>query len=269
MKRLIYLFSLLASLSLTGCLENNKDGRLLIMLRDSPGDYEEVNVEVVGIQVNRQAKVAGGNPTTSGWIDLDAKEGVYNLLDLTDGAEVLIADGKLPAGDVKQVRLILGENNSVVVGGQSFPLTTPSAQLTGIKINVDVGVDVTLLEEINYYLQLDFEAAKSVVQSGASGKYILKPVVKAITVPKDGAIEGTVVPAELNVAVYAMIGEDTVATTYAVENNTQFLIAGLPEGDYNVVFDPGELSGYLADTISGVSVVLGEITDIGETVLVQ
>ncbi|MDH5602430.1 MAG: DUF4382 domain-containing protein [Cyclobacteriaceae bacterium] len=267
MKNLLILFFAITMSFMTGCIDSKYEGRFIIRLTDSPGDYEEVNIELVGIQANTQDKTPG-SVTESGWIDLDAIEGTYNLLDLTDGAEVLIADSKLPAGSIKQIRLILGENNTVVIDGQSHDLTTPSAQLTGLKINVDVGVDVTLLEGINYSLLLDFDAAKSVVKSGASGKYILKPVVKAVTQAKDGAIRGTVLPAEQNVAIYAMIGEDTLGTTYAIENNAEYFLGGLDAGTYNVVFDPGELSGYKADTIRNVTVVVGEITDIAETVLV-
>ena len=268
MKNLVTIFLAIVISFLTGCIDSKYEGRFIIRLTDSPGDYEEVNIELVGIQANAQEKTPGG-VTSSGWIDLEAIEGTYNLLDLTDRAEVLIADSKLPAGSLKQIRLILGENNSVVVNGQSHQLTTPSAQLTGLKINVDVGVDVTLLEGINYSLLLDFDAAKSIVKSGASGKYILKPVVKAITEAKDGAIRGTVVPAEQSVAIYAMIGEDTVGTTYAIENSADYFLGGLDAGTYNVVFDPGKLSGYKADTIKNVTVAIGEITDIAETVLEQ
>ena|SRR5665647_2021879 len=65
---------------------------------------------------------------------LNATEGVYNLLDLSNGISTLIATGDMQPGTVSQIRLILGSNNTVTVGGV-YPLFlnfTP-------KIKTDVG----------------------------------------------------------------------------------------------------------------------------------
>jgi hypothetical protein len=45
---------------------------------------------------------------------------VYDLLDLTGGVNVLLADQDILL-DFRQVRLILGDNNSVVKDGVSYP----------------------------------------------------------------------------------------------------------------------------------------------------
>ncbi len=256
MKRIIYV--LLASLVILGACNSSADeGRIIVRLTDSPGDYEAVNIDIVGVQVHRSMSNA-----ESGWIDLDVNAGVYNLLDLTDGVETVIADSRIPAGQISQLRLVLGDNNTVVVDGVEYDIITPSAAKSGLKLIVDE----SLLEGITYSLLLDFDAAKSIVKTG-SMKYILKPVIKTVTEARDGAIEGTVLPSDLSVAIYAMVEDDTLGTTFSIENSSSFFLGGLEGGTYDVVFDPGETSGYLPSTITGVEVNLGEITNVGETAL--
>ena len=93
---------------------------------------------------------------------------------LTGGLEAILADVELPAGNISQIRLILGENNSLTINGQTQNLTIPSGSQSGLKLNVNI----ELVEGITYKILLDFEAAKSVVEAGNSGIYNLKPVIR-------------------------------------------------------------------------------------------
>lgn len=253
------LFILMLAVGMVACNKSNDNGRIIVRLTDSPGDYETVNIDLVGVQIHRNL----GNQE-SGWIDLDVNAGVYDLLTLTDGVETVIADSYLPAGEISQLRLVLGDNNSVVVDGEEFPLVSPSGLQTGLKLLINE----TLLEGITYSVLLDFDAAKSIVITG-NQKYVLKPVIRTVTEARDGAVEGTVLPAELNVAIYAMQGEDTLGTTYAAENMAEWLLGGLEPGSYNIVFDPGDSTDYVADTVENVTVELGVVNNIGETTLSQ
>ncbi|MDH5599068.1 MAG: DUF4382 domain-containing protein [Cyclobacteriaceae bacterium] len=248
------------SLAFISCTDKANNGRIIVRLTDSPGDYEAVNVDIQGVQIHRQV----GN-SESGWIDLDVNAGIYNLLELTDGVETVIADSHIPSGAISQLRLILGPNNSVVINGVETPLQTPSAMQSGLKLLVNE----MLTEGITYSVLLDFDADKSVVRGGGAGVYNLKPVIRTVTEARDGAIEGTVLPASLNVAVYAMFDGDTLGTSYATENSANFFIGGLDAGNYDLVFDPGELSTFKADTIKNVSVAIGQITQAGEITLVE
>ena len=60
-------------------------------------------------------------------------------------------------------------------------LTTPSAQHSGLKLNVHA----ELTEGITYKILLDFDAARSIVKTG-SGAYNLKPVIRTITEATSG-----------------------------------------------------------------------------------
>lgn len=52
---------------------------------------------------------------------------------------------------------------------------------------------------------------------------------------------------------------DTLGTSYAIENVSDFIIGGLYPGTYPVVFDPGEMSTLRPLTVDGVEVIIGEI----------
>lgn len=255
MKKFLLLF--IAAAIMVSCGKTEDDARVVVRLTDSPGDYEKVNIDLTGVQVHRET----GN-MESGWISLDVNAGVYDLLTLTDGVETVIADSRIPAGEISQLRLVLGNNNSVVVDGEEFHLKTPSAMQSGLKLQVHE----TLLEGVTYSLLLDFDAAKSIVITG-NQQYILKPVIKTVTEARSGAVQGTVLPAELNVAIFAMNGEDTVGTTYVAADMSEYLLGGLEPGNYDLVFDPGDSTDYQLDTLKNVEVILGEVTVAGETIL--
>lgn len=245
--RLVLLASFL--FALTGCQNDDEKAKLVIRLTDSPGDYTKVNIDIQDIEVHGE----------NGWTSLpNVNDGVYNLLDFTDGRETVLTSTEYPAGRISQIRLILGPENSVEVDEDMYPMETPSAQQSGLKLSLNA----ELTPGITYAILLDFEAAKSIVTTG-NGKYILKPVIKVVSEAQDGAIEGKVIPAELNVAVFAISGQDTLGTSYVLPGSDDFFIGGLPAGVYTVSCDPGDLSGYQKVSKENIAVSLGEITSVG------
>lgn len=255
-----FLLTLISIFLFSGCIDDEQSARLRITLVDSPGDFDAVNVDIQGVSVHANAQAGDNDP---GWIEFDnSNVGVKNLLDYTGGTELTLVDTDFPAGRISQIRLLLGDENTVVVDGSTEQLVTPSAKKSGLKLLVNE----TLRAGVTYNFMLDFEAARSVVCTG-SGKFILKPVIKVKTDATKGAIKGSVIPAEENVAVYVINGEDTVSTTYASSGVAEFLATGIPEGQYMVSFDPGEESDYAGTSLENVDVSSDDVTDVGETEL--
>lgn len=247
MKKLAIFSSLLISALFFSC-EEEKNARIQVWLTDAPGDFQEVNVDLQSVEIHSSET---GNEV--GWTPLEVTPRVINLLDLANGEETLLGELDLPGGKLSQIRLKLGENNSVMVDNITHPLTTPSAQQSGLKVLINE----VLAEGITYKILLDFDAAKSVVHTG-SNAYILKPVIRAITEAQDGAIKGKIEPARL-VHISVMSGEEEIATT-ATNEDGEFLIQGLGAGTYLLVFDaPGDAPNVEEE----VSVTLGETTDVG------
>ncbi len=223
--------------------------QMKVRMTDAPGPYDEVNVEVIGVEVHTSAQ---------GWLQLSqVNSGVYNLLDLTNGIDTLIASGSLPSGKISQMRLILGSRNTVVINGNSFPLLTPSAQQSGLKLQIQK----ELLPDITYTVLLDFDASQSIVNTG-SGEYILKPVIRCITDGIDGAIRGTLSPGMV-ASVQAIYGASIIGTFSDSTGN--FTIKGLSSGTYDLRIVPP--APYNDTLIGGITVSNGQITNIGSIVL--
>ena len=259
-KALSYALILLIISVLSFCKdeESASSARLVVKMTDSPGDYQEVNVDIQGIEVN-----ISKNGDESGWLILNnINTGVYNLLELTNGVSVVLADEELPAGHISQMRLILGEDNSLKRNDVISELKTPSGQQSGLKLQIKAD----LIAGITYEVFLDFDAARSVVEAGNSGKFNLKPVIRTIVEAQDGAIQGIVLPLEASPAVFAIQGSDTLASTFT-DSSGAFLLGGLEAGSYTLGISPA--TPYIEQSIDNIQVNLGQITDIGTVQLSQ
>ena len=245
---------------LISCKKNGTgDGtaRLQIYLTDAPGDYEAVYIDVKDVQIN----VTGD--TANGWQSMQGVNAtVYDLLRLVNDDDTILADAQIPSGRLHQIRLVLGTENYVKIEGTSdlIKLETPSAQQSGLKLNVQY--DVT--DDRLYTILLDFDVAKSIVKTG-NGKYTLKPTIRAILNAVGGTVKGVVMPKDFQTAIYAVQGVDTVATTFTGINGG-YIIKGLPAGNYNVFYRPSDIN--FRDSLrTGISVMFNTTTRIDTTFL--
>lgn len=242
------------------CNDKDTEGsgmaRVQVSLVDAPADYDEVNVEIEEVAI----KSGDGEDN---WIVLDdAETGIFDLLELTNGNEVFLGEAMLPAGELSEIRLILGDDNTLVVDGQTLDLTIPSGSQSGLKVKVDADIE----GGVTYKLVLDFDAARSVVKAGNSGNYNLKPVVRAEMEALTGAIEGVIDPIDANAVIYA-IDVDTAASTYPASDGS-FLLRALGAGTYSVVVSPGESLDFDTLTMEDVSVTVGQVTKVDTLKLV-
>ncbi len=249
MKRILG-FGLL-SLVWLACSSEESKSTLQVRLTDSPADYQEVNIDVQGVEIHH----AEGKQTT-GWVQLNVKQGVYNILELTNGLDTLLGSAELPSGRISQIRLVLGPNNSIKLNDQMIALDVPSGQQSGLKVNVQTQMS----PGVKYVITLDFDAARSIVNRG-NGTFSLKPVIRALSEATSGAIKGNVTPVEAMPAVFAIAGTDTIATAFA-DSLGHFLLRAVPPGTYKVTFEPK--TGYMSKQVADVAVTLGSTTDMGE-----
>ncbi|HQY27912.1 MAG TPA: DUF4382 domain-containing protein [Burkholderiaceae bacterium] len=176
-------------------------GTLSVKLTDAPAcGYDNVWVTVTKVRVHRSDTASDTDP---GWSELvvtpdPGRDGRrIDLLSLQNGVLADLGQTALPAGRYSQVRLVLSEAqgaNQLVLTGDAtrtpISLDTPSAQQSGLKLKH--GFEVAAGTEVD--LVLDFDACKSIVKAGNSGKYNLKPVVSVFPVLV-GTIAGAVDPA--------------------------------------------------------------------------
>ncbi|MVT10087.1 DUF4382 domain-containing protein [Chitinophaga tropicalis] len=261
LKHIAYGLMLLSTtLFSTSCSKDNNSGksRLQVALTDDPGDYKAVYIDVQEVNVNYNES------DDNGWQALPGvKKGLYNLLTLVNDQDTVLADAEIASGTIKEIRLVLGDNNWVVTNeGDSIHLQTPSGQSSGVKLKINMSVT----EGILYKLLLDFDVAKSVHPAGDAGKYILKPVIRTVLEAQGGSIKGAVLPATLPTAVLVLNGTDTVASTYSGIGGG-YLLKGITAGTYSLHFIPTDtlLSSAVKD---GVVVETGKVTAV-DTLLLQ
>ncbi|WP_224484188.1 DUF4382 domain-containing protein [Robertkochia aurantiaca] len=248
-----------------GCSDDNDNGmggtaNLRVSLVDAPGDYDAVNIEVIDVLINYGDDEAEGEEDSedSGWQSIgEINSGVYDLLKLTGGVSAVLADNEVPTGELGQIRLLLGENNTVVMDGETFPLKTPSSQQSGLKINVNE----TLEAGFTYDIILDLDVDKSIiVEAGSSGNILLNPVIHASSVATSGKIQGSVTPFDFQVLA-SIEGEGVAIASYADENGV-FVLNGVPAGTYDVTLTPEASSGYAEAVVEGVVVENGVVTEL-------
>jgi len=257
MKRTLFALTLVAAALFAACSKNdandtNGNAKIRMHLTDGPGDYDAIYLDIQSVELT----TSGGGPVTL----TPVRPGVYELLQFRNGLDTLLMEANIPAGTIQQMRLKLGSNNSIVVDGQAFPLSTPSGQQSGIKLNLNQ----TFAAGGAYDIWIDFDAAKSIVQTG-NGQYKLKPVIRAYSAQTDGRIRGYVFPFASLTTVYAISTADTFS---AIPDPVTgyFRISGLQSGSYNVWFD-ADAPGYQDQFLSNVMVSYGMETDLDTTII--
>ena len=221
--------------------DSNNTARVQLKLVDAPGDYLEVNVVIVDIQYNNSDNEAG-------WTSFGEPKDYPINVDLTTliaGNSLLLADQIVPSGMLKQIRLVLGDGNTLKIEGmdgqdEMMALSTPSAMQSGLKLNMNTTLDAGF----SYTFILDWDVQKSIVMTG-SGMYNLKPVIRVNAEVNSGSIGGNVSGEFLvdglsvvNNLENAIVEVYTTGDVFVTESETNaegnFLIQGLAAGDYKL-----------------------------------
>ena len=257
-----FILSIVSLPVLISCKKNSTgDGnaRLKVYLTDDPGDYEAVYIDVKDVQINVT------DDASSGWQSLQGvNANTYDLLKLVNDDDTLLADANIASGKLHQMRLVLGTENYVKIQGTTelIKLETPSAQQSGLKLNIQQDIQ----EGILYTITLDFDVSKSIVKTG-NNKYMLKPTIRTILNAVGGTIKGIVMPKDFQSAIYAVQGADTVASTFT-DNGGGYMLRGLPAGTYGVFYKPSDVL-YKDSLRTNISVQFNTVTTIDTTFLHQ
>lgn len=233
-------------------------GTMRLSLTDAPAcGYDNVFVTVEKVRVH-QSSSAGDND--SGWSEvvLAAPQRV-DLLTLTNGTLLPLGQTELPVGTYTQMRLVLGRtpppgspvgtlaNSIKPTGGAETPLTTPSGQQSGLKMNVNITVPAGQVADF----AIDFDACKSFVKAGNSGQYLIKPVLTVIPILSSAGqrVVGFVDPllATANTVVSAQSGGAPMKATFP-DAAGRFTLYPVPVGNYDlVVTAAGRVTAVMTD----------------------
>lgn len=258
-----------------GCTLSQGEGTLKLNLSDAPIDAS--NVKGVYITINEIQYNLNGE-----WRTFEEFNGpkAYNLLELSGDNFTLLGDLTLPAGHYTQIRFMLdipeyGTNPSnpgcyiLYTDDTKDALFVPSGGETGYKATGEFTVPVNGTVEVT----ADFDIRKSVVKAGASGIYILKPVIRLIVNDEAGKITGTITNNSNYSDIIIFAYEDgtwsatkdddpadgesrfpNAVTSGAMDTEEKYVLALLAAGTYDLV-----IAGYTDDTFGE---VLGFKSDI-------
>ncbi|MDP2065341.1 MAG: DUF4382 domain-containing protein [Hydrogenophaga sp.] len=243
-------------------------GSLRFAVTDAPAcGYDQVNVTLQKVRVHQSATAADGD---TGWSEVVlTPEKRVDLLTLTNGVLEELGQTSLPAGKYTQLRLVLADNtsaaplaNSVVpTGGAETALDTPSAAQSGLKLNVDIDVPAGQLADF----VIDFDACKSVVPRGNSGRFNLKPVIRVIPRLTDAGLRvvGYVAPAIANTGtqVSLQLNGTPVKATLPDASGT-FVLYPVPVGSYDLVVTA---AGRATSVMTSVPVTTATVTTVNGT----
>lgn len=266
-----FLMAVVVSFGLVSCSEDdNSDesidqtANLTVKMTDAPGDYDAVNIDVQDVEIHVEAEgTVEGDEDGDGWISVgDVQTGVYDLMELTGGISQLLADVEVPAGYVSQMRLVLGDDNTVVVDGETKALNTPSAQQSGLKLQLNQ----EFIAGESYSYLLDFNVDQSIVTTG-NGAYELKPVIRVSAEAGASTVVGKVLPPEdLTIDLQTLVklsNENTTISAYT-DANGNFSLNGVPAGTYTLEIIPDTELGIDIYTIEEVIVEENSTNDLGE-----
>lgn len=241
-------------------------GTLRLALTDAPScGYDAVHVTVAKVRVHQSSSAGDAD---AGWSEIVLNPARrVDLLSLTNGVLMELGQIPLPTGKYTQMRLVLADNsatqplaNSVLpTGGREVALKTPSGQQSGVKTNINIDIAENKMADF----VLDFDACKSVVQAGASGQYLLKPVVTVIPRYVSG-VQGYVDPAlGAGATRVSLQVNGTVVKATVPDSTGKFLLQPVAPGNYTLVMAaPGRTSA----VVTGVPVAAETVTPVATAV---
>ena len=246
------------SIDATATNTHGGTGTLWLGLIDTSTEaYDGVYVTIDEVRVHR-CDTLGEEACEGTWTTVATPKETYDLLELVNGVIAPLGVAELEPGIYTQMRLYLGSDwdtethpfpHYVIVKDTGVPheLKVPSGYKSGIKLVHEFEIEANITLD----LLLDFDADKSVVKAGKSGKYLLKPTIKILDTLKNATLSGTVTDNQSlgldGVPVSAQTYDEgsadqkdwisTFTTTYTADGEGyagQYMMY-LPPGDYNIV----------------------------------
>lgn len=241
--------------------------RLKVFLTDDQNlVFDKVNIDIQKLEIKLEDNDID---SLGGWFNLSITPGVYDILQFRNGVDTLFGTGTIPANrKLQKIRLTLGNNNSVVKNGQSFPLKVKDNNNQVIAQLDDTNVDFIAPDQFAF--TLDFDAGRSIKTnnsgSGNNNGYELRSQIRIFSKQKSGRIEGRVSPAAAQAIVMAINNTDTA--TAKPEKEGEYKFVGLRAGTYKLIFD-ATAGNYKDSAINNILVRNNEDTKVATVVLHQ
>lgn len=268
---ILLICSIFFSISCKKSQVNTQDKKISVFLTDDPSQYDSVLVDIryleVKIDANKEHQeddhFADNDADNDDdhldhdqfgkWDTLSIHPGIYNLMTLRNGVNLLLGTGNI-TGKVRKIRITLGSNNSLYKGGIKYPLVLypGTNNYLYVKIHDEDEDDEDNNGTANTSIWIDFDLSRSIVEQ--NGQFFLKPVLKPFSKKHFGSIEGKVFPLDAHPLVSAFNSQDL--GNAIPEKDGEYEIEGLHAGTYSVKFQ--SFNGYHDTTVNNVVIEMGK-----------
>ena len=153
---------------------------------------------------------------------------------------------------------MLGDNNSIVINGETLSLFTPNTLQSGLEIRVD-----QLLEpNKDYTFLLDFDVEQSIVKTPTPDYIILKPEIRSTLEVLSGSIYGKISVPNIQTQISLVSDSENIATYTDKDGN--FALKGIPA---STLYASGKIQGTVNP--SDIQVLASVTVDGGEIYKIQ
>ena len=255
--------------------------KVSVVLMDGPAQFDSVLIDIVQVAVEvdtAQTSMApdnsfcwsfdfwgfGRNRFNSSvvWDTLSITPGIYDLLQLRNGVDTLLATGILTPGKILKVQVTLGSDNTVYTDATtSYPLV-----IFGPNPYFDINVsreDVDSVTNNEFKLWLDFNLHRSIFFW--NGEFLLKPEITVFNDQVLGRVDGFINPWGSSALVELSNQTDSVYAVPGWAGN--YLVRGVQAGVYTLSVTGR--NGYKDTTINNITVIDGQTTNVPTITLHQ
>lgn len=160
---------------LLGCSVNNvndiSDQSIIsVSLKAKSGELNEVFIEVKDVQL----KLASNLSAPGNWVSLNTtNQGVYNFYDLQENSKLLLVENvSLKSDYLQELKLVLGDENSIIINSQFFDFNISENGLLEAKNSIGL----QLLPGKIYDIIIEFDIDESVIFNQQDG-FNLEPKI--------------------------------------------------------------------------------------------
>jgi hypothetical protein len=234
--------------------------QLSIFLTDDPALFDSVVVDIQSVKVKLDTCSSNDDDDDNNmnhdddddscyvWYTLNIQPGKYDLLRLRNGVDTLLAQGSIPSGEVKKIKIVLGTGHYLVKDGIKYPLNLKPGSSNEIEIKMKHD-DWDDHGNGRRKMWIDFDVARSIIKV-RDGQFYLLPVLRPFVMKKTGSIKGKVLPKDA-MSVLSMYNQTD--TAYAIpDKDGEFKIRGLKEGEYTLFVNAS--NGYRDTTLQNIQI---------------
>jgi hypothetical protein len=258
--KLILLLSgvLCGSMACTEGMEGSGKALVNIRLIDAPGDFDEAWIEILGVEII-QGRNRGGEGGGA-LVEYQPTNKQVDISKLVGEGVLLIGRAEVPAGNISQLKLTLGEDHFLMKDGERSRLSLKNAEDTEVEINVNYTVEASF----SYDVYLDFDLERSIMGTSEPHAFLLSPVVRSFVRSETSEMGGRIRPIDARPVLFAIQGKDTVTTMTDAQGS--YLFRGLGEGNHTLFINPREP---YQDTLFMVRTETGKYTQVEDIVLLS